>query len=322
MRQLAVAGLLALYCAGALAQARDDALDWLQSIYNATRKLSYSGTFVYRNGQYFETSRIAHSSVGGRVQERIEVLDGSPREIIRVNDEVRCFIPGTMTIKVEKLIADRPLLPVVPMHLRQVANHYHVRKGELERIAGFDCQAISLEPKDAKRYGYKLWADLTTRMVLKAQTLDAHGAVVEGFTFTQVSIGGAIPREQLRSRFTGKAKDWRVEESGAIRADLAAAGWVVGGRPAGFETLAELKRRFGSAGEVGQIVLSDGIAAVSVFIEHASARTSNVHIGASRQGAINVFTRRVGDHLVTVVGDAPAESVQTIADGIEYRRGR
>jgi negative regulator of sigma E activity len=37
-------------------------------------------------------------------------------------------------------------------------------------------------------------------------------------------------------------------------------------------------------------------------------------------GAIHIYTREVADHMVTVVGEAPAVSVQRIADGVEYRR--
>ncbi|MSQ21011.1 MAG: hypothetical protein EXR39_16015 [Betaproteobacteria bacterium] len=45
-----------------------------------------------------------------------------------------------------------------------------------------------------------------------------------------------------------------------------------------------MKRRFRSASEVGQIVLSDGLAAVSVFIEPAEGRSVAPPLGASRQG--------------------------------------
>jgi len=37
-------------------------------------------------------------------------------------------------------------------------------------------------------------------------------------------------------------------------------------------------------------------------------------------GAINIYTRQVANHMVTVVGEAPAVSVQRIADAVEYRR--
>ncbi|MCZ7654833.1 MAG: hypothetical protein M5R42_11945 [Rhodocyclaceae bacterium] len=38
----------------------------------------------------------------GRTYEKLEVLDGSPREVVRNNDEVRCFLPEDKLVIVEK----------------------------------------------------------------------------------------------------------------------------------------------------------------------------------------------------------------------------
>jgi negative regulator of sigma E activity len=35
---------------------------------------------------------------------------------------------------------------------------------------------------------------------------------------------------------------------------------------------------------------------------------------------LNVYTRKLENHLVTVVGEVPAESVRRIAHNVEYRR--
>jgi len=67
-------------------------------------------------------------------------------------------------------------------------------------------------------------------------------------------------------------------------------------------------------------VYSDGLAAVSVFIEPLAGRAETARLGLASMGALNVYTREVADHLVTVVGEAPAVSVQRIADAVEYRR--
>jgi len=42
--------------------------------------------------------------------------------------------------------------------------------------------------------------------------------------------------------------------------------------------------------------------------------------GLVRQGPVNVYMRPVGSYWVTVVGEAPAESVKYIADAVEYRK--
>jgi len=35
-------------------------------------------------------------------------------------------------------------------------------------------------------------------------------------------------------------------------------------------------------------------------------------------GAVNVYTREVANHLVTVVGEAPAASVQRVGNRVEF----
>jgi len=67
-------------------------------------------------------------------------------------------------------------------------------------------------------------------------------------------------------------------------------------------------------------VYSDGLAAVSVFIESLEGRPEPVRPGLASMGAIHMYTREVANHVVTVVGEAPAASVQRIANAVEYRR--
>ncbi len=306
---------------GASAPTREgsDAASWLQRIYAATERLSYAGTFLYQHGEHSETSRITRIVDGSGVHERLEALDGTPREIVRVNEQVICYLPQTMTMKVERQSDTRPF-PGMRAAPRELGEHYTIRKAETERIAGHDCQAIVLEPRDGYRYGHKLWADVSTGMLVRARTYNEKGEVVEQFAFTQLQIGGRIDREQVKSRYAGKGRDWKVESSGMVPADLARHGWLLKALPPGYRKVTELKRNVGASVDVGQIVLSDGLAAVSVFIEALGEKSPQAAPGASRQGAVNVYTRRLDNYLVTVIGEVPAESVKLIAQNVEYRR--
>jgi sigma-E factor negative regulatory protein RseB len=58
---------------------------------------------------------------------------------------------------------------------------------------------------------------------------------------------------------------------------------------------------------------------VSVFIEPLENRRERAATGLARMGAINIYTREVANHMITVVGEAPAVSVQRIADAVEFR---
>ena len=88
----------------------------------------------------------------------------------------------------------------------------------------------------------------------------------------------------------------------------------------GFRKVVEIRRMLRDSQPVGQVVYSDGLAAVSIFIEPIAGRTEAPRLGLASVGAVNVYTREVANHLVTVVGEAPAASVQRMGNRVEFRR--
>jgi sigma-E factor negative regulatory protein RseB len=302
-----------LAASGAQAQS-PEALGWLRKMHDATHKLSYRGTFVYQSAGRSETSRITRLVDAGGDTEKLEVMDGVPREIVRTKDTVRCYLPGARLIKVDRR-TERDFPALLPERINAVAKHYEISLGETRRIAGYDCQAVVLSPRDNLRYGYKLYADVNSGMLLRAVTLDAAGEQIEQFSFTQLALGG-VTRDMVRPRHA--SREWRVEDAAAAPARLA--GWSLSSELPGFHKVVELKRRIGESRSAGQVVYSDGLAAVSVFIESLEGRSDPVRPGLASMGAIHIYTREVANHVVTVVGEAPAASVQRIADAVEYRR--
>ena len=304
-----------LALAATVAEAQSpETLAWLRKIHDATQKLSSTGTFVYQNGARSETSRITRYVDPSTDIERLEVIDGMPREIVRTRDTVRCYLPGLRLVKVDRR-TERDFPAVLPERDSALARHYDITLGEKTRIANHECQAVVLTPRDNRRYGYRLYAVMHCGMLLRAVTVDAAGEPVEQFTFTELTIG-RVTRDMVKARFA--SRDWRVEDAGAAPAKLA--GWGLSAELPGFEKVVELKRRLGESRSAGQVVYSDGLAAVSVFIESLEGRSDPVRTGLASMGAIHIYTREVANHMVTVVGEAPAASVQRIANAVEYRR--
>lgn len=311
-------GALLLCTAAGLAQAQSspEALDWLRKIYQATQSLSYTGTFVYQQGERSETSRITRLADSDGGIEKLEVLDGEPREVLRTRDEIRCYLAATQTVKIDRRRDARGFPALLPEQVDSLAEFYAVSLAETGRIAGYDCQAIVLTPKDDLRYGYKLWADARSGMLLKARAFNRDGRTVEQFSFTHLDIG-SVPRERLRP--PRAARNWRVEQAGVAPTELAHSGWSVTAELPGFRKIVDVSRMLRDAHSVRQVVFSDGLAAVSVFIEPIAGRAEASRIGLAGVGAVHVYTREVANHLVTVVGETPAASVQRIGNTVEYR---
>jgi sigma-E factor negative regulatory protein RseB len=308
--------LIAAWAGLAQAQSSPEALAWLRKIYQATHDLSYTGTFVYQQGNHSETSRITRLADAKGDTEKLEVLDGVPREIVRTNDAVRCYLPESRTVKVDRRSNRRGFPTLLQGEIGALADNYTVTKGDSGRVAGYACDAIVLTPRDSLRYGYRLCADATTGMLLKAVTIDDRGETVEQFTFTKLSIG-SVSRDKVRPPATRK---WHVEDAEVAPVNLEQAGWITDADLPGFRKVVEVTRTLHKSRPVEQVVYSDGLAAISVFIEPLAPGDKPVQTGLASVGAINIYTREVANHLVTVVGEAPAASVQRIAETVKYRQ--
>lgn len=301
----------------ASADSPTDPLSWLGRIATASQRLNYVGTFTYQSGKHIETSRIAHRADGEGEFERLEVLDGSPREVIRSGTEVRCVLPDQRTVIIDQPGGRRAFPARLPASYTRLAENYRIRKAEIARVAGFEAQSIILEPRDDLRYGHILWAELQTGLLLKSRMVDSGGDMVEQFAFSDLRIGGDIDRELLRPRFR-QGDDWRVVNVRGSEMNKGDAGWHLQNTLPGFDLLSVVRRPLGSGrGEAVHMVFGDGLAAVSIFVEPLDGAAHTPTAGPSTTGAINVFKRVLDGHLITALGEVPQRAVQRLAEGIE-----
>ena len=68
--------------------------------------------------------------------------------------------------------------------------------------------------------------------------------------------------------------------------------------------------------EVIQIVYSDGLAAISVFVEPGTQSRTE---GSLQQGAMNIVGKRQGDFWLTIVGEVPLAAITQVASSIEFK---
>lgn len=295
----------------------EDALALLQRIAQGSRQLTYSGTFIYRSGGRVDTSRIARTFADGREIERIEALDGSPREVLRAGSEVRCFFPEEKLLIIENRPAQRGFPALLPAGLGSLPENYVIRGGGQARIAGMASRAVLLEPRDGLRYGHEFWMDSGSGLLLKASLVDERGETLESFAFTQVRIGGPADQEALKPRFdTGHVRVQQVRTMELKPDELA---WNFRTPLPGFRRVVAMKRQALHDGpESTHVVFSDGLASISVFIEPGGS-DGEPEISTA-MGPVSVYRRQIGDHRVVVMGEVPPLAVKRLGDGIERRK--
>jgi sigma-E factor negative regulatory protein RseB len=174
-----------------------------------------------------------------------------------------------------------------------------------------------VQPKDNFRYGYRLWADNDSGLLLRADLIDPDGRMIERFLFTHVRIGGPIPAAALEPASPGEGLVWYRSPAAAANSEMP---WIATRLPPGFRLSAQMTRQ--SAPDrvpTDHLVYTDGLATVSVFIDKQPQNTDAATTGTSRMGAVHAFGTQVEDYQVTAVGEVPAVTVALIGGSISRK---
>ena len=291
-----------------------DGFDWLKVVIFAEHQTDYSGVFVYQYGNHVETSRITQVTDGDGEYERLESLDGPKREIVRHHEDIwEHREHGIAPVVGQQARGKFPSL--LPEQLSALSANYQTKLLGMERVAGYNAQVILFQPKDKLRYTHKIWVHTDSGLLLKAAVLGAGDQLVEQYAFTQLQIGGKINRSWVKqSASTGFHKQHEATRMGFP----VKSGWVADVLPAGFRKTMEIQRPMhGNHAPVTQIVFSDGLSAISIFIELDDGDEDDVE-GLSSRGAVSLYHKVVGKHLFTVVGEVPPQTVMRALDSIRH----
>ena len=302
--------------------AHTDANAWLSRIDRAARQETYEGTFIYQRGGSFQSSKIVHYLDHGTEYERVEGLDGRPTRTLRKNDDVYTFVPDRKLVVVDRRSSKYTFPALLAGDPAKLLDVYDVRPVGDDRVAGYDAQVIELQPKDAFRFAFRLWFDKKTGLLLRAQTLDDKNQVIEQIAFSQLSFNVLYEHRTVANGIHDTA-GWSVVHPPIDTVDMAAEGWQVPPVVAGFHAIRELRRPMAAREQgappvqVDQAVYSDGLSAVSVFVEPVGK--SDRKEGVASSGATHILVRKSGDFWITVVGEVPQPTLDQFASAIVYK---
>ncbi len=285
---------------------------WLNQVALAAQRLNYDGTVIYQYNDDIEISHIAHRLDRNGELIRQDALSGLPHSYLRLNDGVYCYIPQGNLVKVERHQHHQFFPEILPIPATPLDTLYILKAIGRSQVADRDSTGVSLTPRDAYRYGYVLWADNETRLLLKLIKLDGHQQPVEQFVFTQINIGTAPKREQFQTNLADKKTVPIPSRESDISSD-----WHVGSLPPGFhkmtQTLLELPNK---PHKVLHLVYTDGLATVSLFIEPLEQLGKHPPHGLSSHGMMSIYARPLGDYQVTALGEVPPATLIMIADSL------
>jgi len=305
----AALGLAACLAAAVPVQASETARSLLQRMSEALTHSSYVGEFRLEGRGYVERMRIVHCVRDGAVSERLVSLSGPGRELVRQGEEVTAYLPDKKIAVIERRPGRGALLGNLPRFDGDIEKWYELRlAGSLPAVNGRPAAVVEVRPRDGFRFGHRLWIDEATGMPVQTELLDADGRTIERLRFTRLEIREDIPESSLEPGVDPSGFRWVRQAAHPPSGESA---WRVRAPPS-------VGDMAGVPSPVNQLVLSDGLASVSVFI-HAAAGDDPPPEGPGRAGAASTFTALVEGQHVTAVGEVPPQTLKAIVGSIARR---
>ncbi len=297
-----------------------DARIWLERMSSAVHTYNYDGIFIYLHGSEIQTVRIIHSVAGEQERERMVLLNGVPREVVRSNDKITYIVPKNRSLVLERR-RNHPksgFALLTPQRIDKLLGCYEVSLRGGDRVAGRDTQRLLIEPKDELRYGYRLWLDKETGLLLKSVLLTSARRPSEQFMFTSLRFLDSVPPALLEPEVSGKEFVFYQSRPGEADGEVGVPSWLATELPFGFELSARRRysRGSGREGPMEQLVYSDGLSSVSVFIEPLKSERAALN-GGSSLGAVNAYGTVRDGYQIIALGEVPAATVQQIATSIQ-----
>jgi sigma-E factor negative regulatory protein RseB len=297
----------------ALAGNPEQARQWLERMATAMSQMNYQGTFVYVREGVVETMRITHVTDETGVRERLYSVSGPHREVIRDQKGVRCILEDSASVVEDQVVASS-YFPEFPLSIIDGdSSGYRLDIGGEARIAGHSARRVSISPEDNFRYGYDFWLEHDSGLLLKWVLFDDRHKPLAKLMFTDFAMGSAINLDELES--ASKAEKF-VEMKTLSPAETVVSQsnprWQPAKLPPGFQ-LTSHSHKTGEDSVYEHMVYSDGLAAVSVYVEQQDSGSA-VKAGVSQLGTNNAYTRKQGRLQITVIGEVPAVTVKSIAN--------
>ena len=304
--------------------------DWLARLQAGAQSTSYSGIYVVSTpaDASMGSARIWHVQRGGVQWERVETLSGVARASYRRNEQVVSVLPESGQARIERRqlvnlfpnLLNAGTVPVEALYRASLVGH--------GRVAGHQADVVQFAPRDALRYGYRIWSERQSGLLIKLQVLDGAGHVLEQSAFSELQLGTPVDVREIAQRMK-RAESLRVERVQLARADAQAEGWRQRTSVPGFEPQGLFRRAAASGGAAPwlQWIFSDGLASVSLFVEPVRGDAQDRREGkALAVGATRALVQRVkgrGDSatwLVTAVGEVPEDTLRALIESIERVR--
>ena len=304
--------LLVLSLTGIQAYA-DTVDDWLDKMSLAMNQQNYQGILIIRQNDKLQSIKVMQGVTARGSWQTLESLTGEEQKIIRNNDRVTTIFPAKRLITIAENSERGPLHPVLPENRNTLKKLYSLKLTGQDRIANKTTQVLQIIPRDDHRYGYTFWLDNKSGLLLKCDLMDEKGRVLEQLMYSDIELLTDAPDQHVDAEKLSLYQKIYLSD----KPHTSKKNWAAIKLPVGFMlTRSIVMENKDKQRPSYHMVYSDGMASVSVFIEHGK-KDQKPAIGQSTMGPVNAYSSFIDDTYVTAIGEVPVATVRMIAQSMQ-----
>lgn len=310
------AGWLILLACCSLAQAEPvspSAEALLQQMQRAYRHYNFELSMVRVRQGNVEPLRFSHAVVGPHEVTHYIYLNGRPSEYLKRDDAITFFEAGADPYTLNGARLPGFWNAILNMKVARVLESYEPVVTGRNRIAGLPVQVVRLAAKDNNKYGFVLWLEQESGLLLRLDLIDNDGDPIEQFMGVDLRLHTEAPawlRKLAQAELPAP-----IDVAQAYQEPQMSLGWAPGWMPVGFRVVSSDRHQLaGTEQSVDYMMLSDGLVDVSIYLSSPDLPPGQQLV---RQGGTSLL-RMLNDHKVevTIVGEVPAETARRIADSL------
>ncbi len=321
-RKLKIIFLCILILGGSISARADNqmpAVDWVKSMANAINNKNYSQIFIYENKLGISTIRLSHAKINNHTFEKIFFLNGSRREYVKKDKQLAVLSQNNGNEnKSVPTFSDLPFTKFTPVQWKKIQQFYTFNEQGTERIADRPSIKITIQPKDKFRYGYHLWIDKNTKLLLRVELFDGMNTILDRFMVTQMTA----PANLTENDFEWPEKVTETKSVMPSKNDVKFP-WNISWLPDGFTHInSNIIKSPVNETPVNYALFSDGLSTFSIYIEKDLSKVlsqSAENFGATSAVSRVFKTGKNAYYNVTIIGELPVGVAERIAASVQTR---
>ena len=285
---------------------------WLERLSTALKTLNFNTSFVVVKNNQAEPYHWFH----GRDEDDLELeifatLNGPRHDILRKGDIVSYIESEVSPYSVESKKISGPIPAILSADISTIENDYEFISVGRSRVLGRVAQLIRIVSKEQDRFGYWLWLDQESGLLLKLAIISLKGQLLEQIQFTHLDITDSLVDTLIQLK---QADLPPVIEVPIINQDHELT-WQVNWLPTGFKQIKANRHSMSSTNQPVEFMLyNDGLVDVSVYVSASHEKQRKVEY--VMDGATVVLNQVVNGFEISVVGKIPSNTAKAIANSI------